>query len=274
LMLYQTLVGAWPPGLSPRDTTGLAEFMRRVGQWQEKALREAKVHSGWIAPNEAYEAACAGFLEHVLDTQRSSGIVQDIAAFVDRIAPAGAVNSLAQTVLHLTAPGVPDLYQGTEFWDFSLVDPDNRRPVDFAAREQALTAGSPVLAGWQSGTVKQAIIARLLVLRAQLRDVFATGRYVALKVEGQQAGHVLAFGREHAGVRVIVAVTRLPAFLLGNRGIPLVAAQRWAGTRLLLPRGWAGTRWHDVLRDAAGASFLSVAELFAALPVSVLTSVA
>jgi (1->4)-alpha-D-glucan 1-alpha-D-glucosylmutase len=271
LMLYQTLVGAWPPGLSPDDAAGLAGFIGRVGGWQVKALREAKLDSAWIAPNEAYEAACAGFLRHVLAPPRPTGFAHDIAAFVDRIAPSGAVNGLAQTVLRLTTPGVPDLYQGTEFWDFSLVDPDNRREVDFAARAQALAAGAPGLEAWRSGAVKQAVIARLLALRARLAALFAAGRYVPLKVEGPHGGHVLAFARERDGVRAVVAVTRLPASLLGNRGIPLVPPARWAGTRLVLPRNWSVVRWENVLADGAVSS-LALGQVFATLPVAVLVS--
>ncbi|MCL2428713.1 MAG: malto-oligosyltrehalose synthase, partial [Alphaproteobacteria bacterium] len=126
IMLYQTLVAAWPPGLTPDDRDGMDRFRERVAAWQEKAVREAKRHSEWAAPNPDYEATYHDFLIQTLIPDRAGHLAQDIATFAARIAPAGILNSLAQTLLRVSCPGVPDLYQGTEFWDFSLVDPDNR----------------------------------------------------------------------------------------------------------------------------------------------------
>ncbi len=131
LMLYQTLVAAWPLGLAPDDAAGLDAFRERVGAWLQKALREAKRHSGWVAPDTEYEAAAAALLAGSLDPARP--VAAEIAAMAARLAVPGALSGLSQAVLRMTAPGIPDLYQGTEFWDLSLVDPDNRRPVDFAA---------------------------------------------------------------------------------------------------------------------------------------------
>ncbi len=141
VMLYETLVAAWPFGLQPTDREGLDAYRERVSAWFQKAMREAKRHTGWAAPDEEYEAAAQNFLACVLDPDRASNVVTEIAAFAARIGPPGAVNGLTQMLLRLTTPGVPDLYQGTEYWDLSLVDPDNRRPVDFAAREASLDAG-------------------------------------------------------------------------------------------------------------------------------------
>ena len=208
-MLYQTLVASWPLELAADDAAGLEAFRTRVGGWLEKGLREAKRQSGWVAPNAEYEAAAAAMLAGCLDPSRP--VAAEIAAFATRLAPAGAVNSLSQTVLRLTAPGIPDLYQSTEFWDFSLVDPDNRRPVDFAAREAALDAdGSPpeLLAHWRDGRVKQAILHRVLLLRARLPGLFTAGAYVPIKAEGPAADHVVAFARVHDGGAVIVAASR------------------------------------------------------------------
>ncbi|HYI85349.1 MAG TPA: malto-oligosyltrehalose synthase, partial [Acetobacteraceae bacterium] len=142
-MLYQTLVGAWPLGLDVDDTPNLDTFLERVAAWQDKALREAKRRTEWAVPNPEYEAACRDFLFAMMAPDRPSHLGSEVAAFAARIAPAGAVNGLAQVVLRCASPGVPDLYQGTEFWDFSLVDPDNRRPVDWAARREALDADLP-----------------------------------------------------------------------------------------------------------------------------------
>jgi (1->4)-alpha-D-glucan 1-alpha-D-glucosylmutase len=284
VMLYETLVAAWPLDLAADDAAGLEAFRERVGGWLEKAVREAKRRSEWAAPNEAYEAACRDFLAHCLDPARPAGLVRELAAFAGRIAVPGAINSLAQTVLRTTVPGVPDLYQGAEFWDFSLVDPDNRRPVDFAARAAALAADAApadLLASWRDGRVKQAVIARILRLRARLPTLFATGGYTRLRVEGAQADHVLAFARTEPGRAVVVAVTRLPAGFQSDPGpsVPIVSPAAWGETALVLPRNLAGRRMADALsakngdsghEAMAAAGRLRLAELFAHLPVAVL----
>ena len=135
-ILLQTVVGAWPPGLEPTDRERLAAYAKRIVAWQQKALREATLFSDWSAPNEPYERAARELVAWLL--AGPSELLTEIADFAWRIAPAGAVNGLAQVLLKLTAPGVPDIYQGTEYWDFSLIDPDNRTPVDFAARKRTL----------------------------------------------------------------------------------------------------------------------------------------
>ncbi len=278
IMLYESLVGAWPLGLSADDREGVAALEERLAAWQEKALREAKRHTGWAAPNADYEAACRDFLHQVMDPDRVSRVLHDIVAFVERIAPAGAVNSLSQTLLRLTAPGVPDLYQGTEYWDFSLVDPDNRRPVDFAAREaslEALSDPAALIAHWQDGRIKQAVIARSLRLRQETSGLFTAGSYTPIKVEGERADNVVAFTRVHEGRAAIVAVTRLPLKLLGIQTQPLPPASLWDGTYLTIPRNFVTRRSVDVmLGDKAEAIELTgrlpVADVFAALPVALL----
>src|SRR3546814_114225 len=137
-MLYQMIVGAWPFELDTDNHQGLQEYAQRLAAWQEKALREAKCHSSWALPNIAYEQACRQFLLDLLDREKGTGFVDEAREWVNRIAAAGVANGMMQTLLRLTCPGVPDLYQGTEFWDFSLVDPDNRRAVDYAMRRATL----------------------------------------------------------------------------------------------------------------------------------------
>ena len=279
LMLYQTLVGAWPLGLSPDDREGLQAFEERVAGWLEKALREAKRHTGWAAPDAEYESAARYFLSCVLDPARASGLVSELAAFADRIAVAGAVNGLSQAMLRLTQPGIPDLYQGTEFWDFSLVDPDNRRPVDFLARERALAdASSPalLLPTWRDGRVKQAIIGRVLALRARAPGLFTVGAYTPLRTEGPLADHVLAFARVHEGRGAIVAVARRAASLV--EAVPLATPTAWRGTTIMLPRSLVGRGTVNVLgADADGervnfASMgrIAVADMLLRLPVGLL----
>ncbi|WZB77476.1 hypothetical protein WJ972_13695 [Achromobacter insuavis] len=185
-LLLQTLVGAWPQALAPADLAdrpdAVAAFIERVALWQQKALREAKLRTRWTAPDSAYENAARRTLDDLTGTPEGRALLRDIADFATRLAPAGLVNSLAQTLLRHTLPGMPDLYQGAELWDFSLVDPDNRRPVDYVHRARLLagTAGDGALdtraAAWRSGAIKQALIQRALSLRGAIPPCCATGR--------------------------------------------------------------------------------------------------
>jgi (1->4)-alpha-D-glucan 1-alpha-D-glucosylmutase len=264
LMLYQMLVGAWPLKLAADDVDGLEAFATRIAAWQRKALREAKRWTRWTSPNEPYEDACEDFLRAVLSGEAAA----ELAAFAGYIATPGAANGVIQTVLRLTTPGVPDIYQGTDYWDFSLVDPDNRRPVDFLVRAASLErAVSPreALASWCDGTLKQAVIARLLAVRKAHPELFARGGYRAIEVEGPAAGHVLAFGREHRGQRIVVAVGRHLAPWLAGSSAPAVAAKHWAGTSLTLPDG----RWSSVLDEGnLTGGRVGVGEIFGDLPVA------
>ena len=168
LMLYQTLLGSWPLRLEADDAAGMQTYLERLLRWQEKALREAKLRTHWSAPNTAYETVCREFLTRLLTDDAYRELRQDIAAAAMAIAPAGAVNSLSQCLLRTTLPGVPDLYQGADFWDFSLVDPDNRRPVDFEAHVAALSTHSnlkELVTQWRDGRIKQHLLATVLNLR-------------------------------------------------------------------------------------------------------------
>jgi (1->4)-alpha-D-glucan 1-alpha-D-glucosylmutase len=250
IMLYQTVVGAWPLGLSPEDPDGMAAFIDRLHGWQEKATREGKRRSEWAKPNEAYEAAAKGFLTAMLDPTRAGRVAQDIAALVERIASAGAINGLSQTMLRMTTPGIADLYQGDEYWDFSLVDPDNRRPVDYPARIASLAAAeSParLLEHWRDGRVKQAVVARTLGFRAAQPDLFALGSYQRLEVTGPAADHVFAFARQRQHRAAIVLVTRLAAGLVGAGASPIVSRSDWGETMAILPRPFSTRRARDVL---------------------------
>ncbi len=278
IMLYESLVGAWPLGLSADDRDGVAALEERLAAWQEKALREGKRHSGWAVPDASYEAACREFLHQVMDPGRVSHVLQDIAAFVERIAAPGAINALSQALLRVTSPGVPDLYQGTEYWDFSLVDPDNRRPVDFAARTASLeTDANPadLLTAWKDGRVKQAVLARALRLRAASGGLFTDGTYTPLRVDGERAEHVLAFARVHEGRAAMTVVTRLPGYLPGIGAVPLADPAIWSGTYLITPRNFLGRRTVDVLagqnepgQDMTGR--LPLSDILATFPVALL----
>lgn len=210
-MLYQTLYAAWPEGLAVDDADGLAAFAERVNAWQQKALREGKLRSSWEAPQEEYEGRCAALTEALLDPARSAALLADLAELRTAAAPAAEAATLVQMALRLTVPGVPDTYQGTELPDLSLVDPDNRRPVDYGSRIAALADGS---------SPKLALTEELLALRRERPALFAEGGYRAVAVEGTRAADLLAFTREHSGERLFVAVVL--------RGV----AEEWGDTAL------------------------------------------
>ncbi|GGF47129.1 malto-oligosyltrehalose synthase [Azorhizobium oxalatiphilum] len=277
IMLYQTLIGAWPHALDPEDTKGLEELCERVSAWQLKAMREAKGRTNWVFPDEDYESASRAFLETLLKSADGVPARKILSDFVRRIDPAGALNSLAQTALKYTVPGVPDLYQGTEFWDLSLVDPDNRRPVDYEARTTAFatpaaTAPAGLLPRWRDGHVKQALIGRLLHARRDVPQLFTSGTYRALEVRGPRQDNALAFAREVEGAQMIVLVSRLAAPLLESSDMPLLPPEVWRDTTLAVPAQFAGT-YNDVLTGRTidiSAEGVGVAGLLADLPVAVL----
>jgi (1->4)-alpha-D-glucan 1-alpha-D-glucosylmutase len=221
-MLLQTLVGAWP------GPDGRGDFAGRVAAWAEKAVREAKLRSSWAAPDAAYEGKLRARVEAALG---DAELVGAIDAFVAEIAPAAEANGLVQTFLRCVAPGVPDLYQGTEFADLSLVDPDNRRPVDYAARRAALEGD-----GTDYDARKQRLIANLLALRREESALFAQGDWAPLPVAGSRADHVLAFRRAYGGT-VLRGAARL-------RADDFSGAAWWGDTRI------DGTPARDLLGDA------------------------
>lgn len=282
-VLWQTIVGAWPPGLQSTDAEGVAAFAVRLQQWQEKSIREAKLSTSWIVSDAAYEKACQDYLLHILAPE--SETLLELALFARDIAPAGAVNSLAQVVLRLTSPGIPDLYQGCEYWDFSLVDPDNRRPVDFDARErslQSLDALSPaaLLADWRSGHIKQTMITRLLALRQAHPASFDGARYTPLAVQGIRANHVIAFLRGQGNQAVLVVVPRLGSEGIDHdtpqRPIPFIEDDFWGDTSITLPQALAGLPRYDVLarhdRHIPADGVVRVADLLDVYSVAVLVS--
>ncbi|AJQ46138.1 MULTISPECIES: malto-oligosyltrehalose synthase [Pseudomonas] len=238
LMLLQTLLGSWPLALDLHDDNALRQYAERIRQWQQKALREAKLRSSWSAPNEAYEGACARYINGLLLDSENQQLRKSVADAAQLLACPGALNSLVQTLLRMTTPGVPDLYQGNEYWDFSLVDPDNRRPVDYALRRRTLDDATPVaelLAHWRDGRIKQALIARVLDCRQAHAELFRRGAYLPLTVQGRHADKVIAFARLGEGEHAVVVAPRLASGLLGGAVTPLIPAQNWDDTRLVLP---------------------------------------
>ena len=276
-LLYQTLVGSWPLGLGADDAEGLAAYGERIAAYMVKACREAKQRTSWTAPDQDYEDGLERFVGRILDPQDGRAFLADFLGFQAQIAVVGALNGLAQTLLKLTAPGVPDTYQGCELWDLSLVDPDNRRPVDFDLRRAMLDQDADpaaLLSAWQDGRIKQHLVARTLALRRTAPALFR-GSYTALETTGLHAERLVAFARASEDATLIVVVPRLAAPLLDGVQIPLPPAQAWGDTRIALPE-LAGDRLHDPLTGAtiaAGSGSLA-ADLLATLPVALLTTIA
>jgi (1->4)-alpha-D-glucan 1-alpha-D-glucosylmutase len=240
-MYYQALVGAWPVDLSLDDAAGLEALSERMTRFMLKAVREAKVHTSWTAQNGDYERAISNFTRATLDPARSSAFLRDFVSTCEPVFVAGALNSLSQTAIKLVAPGVPDIFQGSELWDLSLVDPDNRRPVDFEQRE-ALQAkmdeGSveAYLNDWRSGVVKLHLLQAGLRLRAGAGNPLERGDYVPIPAEGKEAERILAFARVLGEDAVVVIVPRIALDLLRGQSIPFVPSERWGNTALKLPQ--------------------------------------
>jgi (1->4)-alpha-D-glucan 1-alpha-D-glucosylmutase len=285
-LLYQLLLGAWPAeltGIDQLDPEAVSAFAERIEGAMIKSVREAKVHSTWASPDEEYEEALKAFLRDCLDTSRSNPFLDSFLLLQARIARLGMLNSLSQALLKLTVPGVPDLYRGCELWDLSLVDPDNRRPVDYHRQQRLLEQLAPrlrqepasivgLLAGWQDGAVKLAVTWLALGLRKEKPDLFAHGSYTPLNVMGDRADYVCAFARIRGNDRVLVAVPRLVAALDEGSG--------WGDTMLAIP-GDARGRWRNVFTGAMltplerdGLAGLSAAHVFEAFPVALLTAAA
>ena len=231
-----------------------------------KAMREAKVHTTWASPNSAYEEGMLDFVRRALDVSRRNPFLESFAPFQERVALLGMHNSLVQVVLKFTVPGVPDIYQGAELWDFSMVDPDNRRAVDFLSRSEALReeVGLHDLKDrWRDGRIKLRLTHKLLKLRQTYPRLFQDGSYQPLTVSGSQADRVCAFARTSSDARMLVAVSLFP-----GRDLDCVP---WGETIVQPPDGTERAQWRHVLDDCTqeGGS-LRAKHLFANLPVAIL----
>jgi (1->4)-alpha-D-glucan 1-alpha-D-glucosylmutase len=253
VILLQALLGAWPLELMEgADSKQLRAFQERMEGYLTKALREAKRHTSWVAPNEGYEGAALKLLQAVLDPKNP--FLERLQPLARRLSLLGMLNGLSRTILKMTLPGVPDIYQGTEFWDFSLVDPDNRRPVDYTTRIAAFDTNEPLAAlmrTWPDGRIKQRILSRLLHDRAASPTLYAEGDYQPLSIEGEQASHLLAYVRRHGETALAVIVPRLWSELTSGESLfPDQVA--WSDTTVTLHHGhWRHViTGDDVLIDA------------------------
>ena len=291
--IYQALAGAWPaefPGEALPVAGDVQAFADRLTGFLVKAIREAKLISSWDNPNASYEEAATAFVLRLLDVSRPNPFLADFVAFNAQVAYLGMLNSLSQLVLKLTVPGVPDIYQGTELWDLSLVDPDNRRAVDFEHRRRLLLQTHSVVADkaqslrqllgtWRDGRIKLSILRQLLRLRREVPDLFSEGGYEPIAVTGAKSEHALAFMRQYGTDRLIVVVSRLFASLLGETASSYESLVDWKDTRITVPSDNEGT-WSDALTGRkftgvcdGGTVMLPVSEILSIIPVAVLVRV-
>ncbi len=279
-LLYQTLIGAFYAGAAED-----ADFHRRIGEFLIKAQREAKMHTSWIAPDADYEDACVAFAEAILDPSPDNTFLADFHPFFERVAHFGMINSLAQTLIKIAAPGIADFYQGCELWDLSLVDPDNRRPVDYAARAEMLGdirermetdphgLMNDLLAEWSDGRIKLFLIHRTLMARRRNPALFSEGAYLPAELEGAAADHVMAFFRHNGPDWCLAIAPRLALGLNPLGGLPMGPAI-WDDTRLRIPDN-APTQWRDAISGqdlAAADGFIGLGEALTRFPVGLLMS--
>ncbi|RJQ23960.1 MAG: malto-oligosyltrehalose synthase [Nitrospiraceae bacterium] len=296
-LLYQTLAGAWPvdPPASPLGKGGIEGeghyeiLKKRTGDYMLKAAREAKINTSWISPHAAYEDALITFIESVMSGMHDNEFLKDFLPFQKVISHYGMFNSLSQTLLKITSPGVPDFYQGTEIWDFSLVDPDNRRPVDYNDRTRMLEEikkdGSEktptefareLTANKEDGRIKLYLTYKALNFRRDNRMLFDAGEYIPLEVRGEKSEHVCAFARKAGASTALVAVPRFLTGLIQPEGLPF-GAEVWADSFLIVPPDEAGSGYRNIftgesvaVRKQDGTDVLFFSEVFANFPVALL----
>ncbi len=279
-LFYQMLVSLWPPPRSGRriddlpDRAWLDGACERLAAYLLKAAREARLRTSWVQPDPAYENALMSFVSAALEPSDDTPFLSDVARFVARIAQAGAWNALSRIAIHLTSPGTPDLYQGDELWNYALVDPDNRRQVDYDARVAVLADTADVArrlqdgtADWFDGRTKLFVTHRLLALRRSHPDLMTRGAYRPLDVRGERAGHVFAFLRSFGAHHAITIASRLVCTLVAKEN-----AQWWGNTAVVLPDHVASALWQshllgDAVEVASGS--MSLATTLAKLPVAV-----
>ncbi|MBI2834775.1 MAG: malto-oligosyltrehalose synthase [Acidobacteria bacterium] len=293
-LLYQIVIGAWPaedPQLPVPDRAP-ADVADRIVAYMQKAAREAKVHTSWTEENPEYLSALVRFIKETLTGRTARRFLASFAPFQRRVARIGMVNSLAQLVLKLASPGVPDFYQGSELWDLSLVDPDNRRPVDFSARQQFLAALRPVvdqikqgntverevrdlLTHWGDGRIKLLVTTCGLRFRRQHSALMLDGAYTPLEVEGMHGDHVVAFARHDDSGTLLAVAPRLVVPLV-DEGQSLPLGPAWGSSRIVLPAAARATRYRHVITgewcEAAGSdhSHLPMATALCNCPVALL----
>lgn len=268
--LYQTLIGAFPSYESEYPV-----FIERVKDYIIKAVREAKVRTAWLKPDTEYEDACISYVEEIL--REENRFLKEFVPFQRKVSHYGIFNSLSQTLIKITSPGVPDFYQGTELWDLNLVDPDNRMPVDFEKRISLLrdimnTSYKELLATREDGRIKLFLINRALQARKERADVFQKGSYIPIEAGGRFKEHVVAFARNHGDGWTITIAQRHLTALIKERELP-IGRQVWEDTHILLPKG-VPALWKDAITTQVieGMETLLIGDVLEHFPVALLTS--
>jgi len=289
-LLYQILIGAWP--VRPMDSAEYSIFKTRIRQYMLKAVREAKVNSSWINPNTVYEEVLMKFIEKVMEPYPGSQFLQDFLPFQKKVSHYGMFNALSQTLLKITSPGVPDFYQGTELWSFTLVDPDNRGPVDYAVRVKLLEelkqqeAEMPqpaftkeLVDRRENGAIKLYLIYRALNFRRDHRKLFEEGEYLPLDAAGTCKDNICCFARRNGQHTVIVAAPRFFTRLAPAETLPL-AEEIWKDTHIVLPFKAKNAAYRNIFTgknvttsDRDGIQTLSVADIIRDFPVALLEEV-
>lgn len=268
-LIYQTLLGAWPRDLHVNDEQKMAEFKERITQYILKACREAKIHSSWINQNTAYEDSVTKFID-ALFAPENTVFRDDLLALQQIVDHFGALNSLSQTLIKLTVPGVPDIYQGNENWEFNLVDPDNRRPIRYHQLQEMLSKQAQYIQNRediQLEKLKMFVTTHCLQYRREHPNLFTFGEYIPLQVEGSAANHLVAFIRQHQEQKVLVVAPRLLYTL--NQGKPLAIAFDWKDSSIQLPENLKPAVIRNIMTDATvtcSSDKLPVSQLFETLP--------
>ena len=292
-LLYQTLVGMWP--LYPLRDTDYKILVERIKDYMLKAAREAKVNTSWISPNLPYEDALLKFIDASLSRPWANLFLKDFDPFVKKISYFGVLNSLSQTLLKIASPGVPDFYQGTEIWDFSLVDPDNRRPVDFGTRRELLKTlkekmsarasdlpgfARELLQEWRDGSIKLYVTFKSLNYRKENRQLFTDGAYLQLSGEGDLKEHLCAFARSGEGKVVLVVVPRFPTRLVKSTDELPLGHKVWGDSWLVLPPEIPAVSFNSIFTaetigtvERDGRTGLPLDRVFANFPVAMLEAV-
>ncbi|MCL5746087.1 MAG: malto-oligosyltrehalose synthase, partial [Acidobacteria bacterium] len=286
VLIYQTLLGSWP-----LDAEGSSTYRERITQFAVKAMREAKTYSRWTLPNEEHESAVVRFIEAILTPSEDNLFLNDFLPFMERIARHGALNSLSQLLIKITAPGVPDIYQGMELWNLSLVDPDNRRPVNFRKRidmlaelrkcetEHLSLLLTEMVREWKDGRIKLFVSDKALDSRREHAPVFLQGEYVPLIATGLKAANICAFARRHEGFWCLTAAPRWTTQLVED-GAPLPNGSHWEDTALQLPQG-VPERWRNLFTgeevsvsiSPEGTVALALRNVLDQFPVALLSSI-
>jgi (1->4)-alpha-D-glucan 1-alpha-D-glucosylmutase len=275
-LLYQTLLGTWPirPSGEP-EGVATPEYIERIQAYMAKALHEAKLNTSWIQPNEAWDAAMRDFVAKVLDPSPRNKFLPAFLPIAQEIARLGAINSLTQTLLKLTSPGVPDIYQGNEIWDHSLVDPDNRRPVDYKRRREMLealpgSAPEELMRNWPDGRIKMFLTQRVLQFRREHVDLFESGDYLPLVTSGALGESCVSFARSSADKWIVVIAPRLSARV----GFP-PTGERWRDATIEFPETLSLEHAHDLFTCRPirfDGRRLSAVEGLSVLPFTVITN--